>query len=90
MVKSPEIIPTPKNNNINNNKGNNAQALPFLVFSIIRPTSYINKKYLFSNYLRKEVCLQLLSPYLQTSIGFWNWHMIICCRSFIGPVPPLL
>ncbi|MDU2097487.1 MAG: class II glutamine amidotransferase, partial [Staphylococcus sp.] len=34
-VKSPVIIPTPKNNATNNNKGNNAQALLFLCTSIL-------------------------------------------------------
>ena len=31
-------------------------------------------------------CLTLSSNLL----GYWNWHMIQCCRSFFGPVPPLL
>ncbi len=36
-VKSPVIIPTPKNNATNNNKGNNAQALLFYVLPSFLP-----------------------------------------------------
>ena len=36
-VKSPVIIPTPKNNATNNNKGNNVQALLFYVLPSFLP-----------------------------------------------------
>ncbi|CCJ11629.1 Putative uncharacterized protein [Staphylococcus aureus subsp. aureus ST228] len=72
-VKLPVIIPTPKNNATNNNKGNNAQALLFLCTSILF-TCFPIKNTSFSQTMKKEVfmCFTCLSS---NHYGYWNWHI---------------